>query len=76
MAEIMVRAFGLQRKPGGQRKTFTEQEQISEWAKEAVEIAASHGLIAGYEDGTFRPQRQATRAEAAAVLARALETTD
>jgi len=73
MAEIVVNAFGLQRKQGGQEKEFADHEEISAWAKEAVEIAVSHGLTTGYEDGTFRPKKQATRAEAAAVLSRALE---
>ena len=71
MAENLVNAFGLQLKQGGEGKTFTDQEQISAWAREAIEIAASHGLFVGYEDGTFRPRKQTTRAEAAAVLARA-----
>ena len=34
--------------------------------------AASKGWIEGYEDGTFRPDEKITRAEAAAVLNRAL----
>lgn len=33
-------------------------------------ICANQGLMAGYPDGTFRPQNGITRAEAAAVLAR------
>jgi hypothetical protein len=42
------------------------------WAKESIDKAAELGFVNGYEDGTFRPQGQVTRAEFAAMLARAL----
>jgi uncharacterized protein YkwD len=38
-----------------------------------VAIAASHGLVGGYDDGTFRPGRALTRAQAATMLVRAFE---
>lgn len=71
MAVIMVKAFRLQQKEKG--KQFADQEQISLWSKGAVEIAASHGIFGGYQDGTFKPQNRASRAEATAVMARALQ---
>lgn len=71
MAAIMVNAFRLQQKEKG--KQFADQEQISLWSKGAVEIAASHGIFGGYQDGTFKPQNRASRAEATAVMARALQ---
>ena len=42
------------------------------WARGNINYAASKGWIEGYEDGTFRPDEKITRAEAAAVLNRAL----
>ncbi len=41
------------------------------WAKEPIENMGTLGLIKGYPDGTFRPQRSLTRAELAALLIRA-----
>lgn len=71
LAVILVRAFGLQPKPGEQEPSFTDADQISSWAREAIAIAASHGLFAGYGDGTFKPHNAATRAEIVTVIATA-----
>jgi len=68
MAKIMVNAFGLRPKQDGEKRVFSDQDQISSWAKEAVDISVRHGLFTGYPDGTFRPQNQATRAEAAQAI--------
>lgn len=53
---------------------FTDQEQIPEWAREAAHVAAAHGLVMGYPDGSFQPQKEVTRAEAAAMIARLLDS--
>ena len=53
-------------------KTFTDAPLISDYAEEAVEGMAQAGILAGYEDGSFGPQRPATRAEVAVMLARFL----
>ena len=42
------------------------------WAEETVTYMADNGYINGYEDGSFRPDNQITRAEFAAILARIL----
>ncbi|MDD9268121.1 S-layer homology domain-containing protein [Paenibacillus sp. GCM10023248] len=41
------------------------------WAKAAIERAAKLGFVDGYEDGSFQPEGHVTRAEFAAMLARA-----
>ncbi|MGI5891237.1 MAG: S-layer homology domain-containing protein [Bacillota bacterium] len=41
------------------------------WAAQAIASAKEQGWLAGYADGTFRPNQQLTRAEMAAVLVRA-----
>ncbi len=49
---------------------FNDEVHVAEWAKEYVDYAFSIGLISGMEDGSFRPQNNATRGEAAAVISR------
>lgn len=51
---------------------FLDADLIPGWAKAGVLRASYLGLFAGYEDGTFRPLRQVTRAEAATVFRRIL----
>ncbi|RVU54194.1 S-layer homology domain-containing protein, partial [Anaerosphaera multitolerans] len=43
------------------------------WAEEAISKLASKGLIKGYEDGSFRPDQEITRAEAATLMNAVLE---
>lgn len=45
-------------------------ENVSEYAKDSVAEMADAGIISGYEDGTFRPQNNASRAEAAVMIYR------
>ena len=50
--------------------TFTDKSKISSWAAAAVAFTAKEGLFTGYADGSFKPQNNATRAEAATLLLR------
>ncbi|NLY19833.1 MAG: DUF1542 domain-containing protein [Tissierellia bacterium] len=45
------------------------------WAKSEIEKLASHGLISGYPDGSFKPNQVITRAEAATLVNAILERT-
>ncbi|WP_051275875.1 S-layer homology domain-containing protein [Desulfovirgula thermocuniculi] len=45
------------------------------WAKETLRVAFDRGLVCGYPDGTFAPDRPVSRAEAACMLDRALAAT-
>jgi len=56
----------------GEKSVFSDTELISDWAADAVCICSGYGVVKGYEDNTFRPQRSATRAEAAAMIVRAI----
>ncbi|MBE7014203.1 MAG: S-layer homology domain-containing protein [Ruminococcaceae bacterium] len=49
-------------------KTFNDSENISEYAKVAVETLAGNSYINGYEDLTFKPQGNVTRAEIAVLI--------
>ena len=53
--------------------TFTDNDQIGKWAKQAVAQAVQTEMINGYEDGSFRPNAHITRAEMAVMIARALK---
>lgn len=71
MAAIVVRAAGL--KVGEQPSSFADNAQISDWARQALGAAVSNGLLTGYEDGTVKPKANTTRAEAAAIVLRAVK---
>ncbi|MFB9279594.1 S-layer homology domain-containing protein [Cohnella cellulosilytica] len=43
------------------------------WAEAAILDAARKGIVTGYPDGTYRPDRAVTRAEFAVMLAKALQ---
>ncbi|MBB5174587.1 S-layer homology domain-containing protein [Texcoconibacillus texcoconensis] len=43
--------------------------QVSDWFADSVNYTAEKGIIEGYEDGTFRPDEQLTRAQAASMIA-------
>ncbi|MEW5935068.1 MAG: Ig-like domain-containing protein, partial [Bacillota bacterium] len=49
------------------------KDMASHWAAEAVGKLAGKGIVTGYPDGTFKPERQVGRAEIAAILVRALK---
>lgn len=49
-------------------ETFTDEMQISSYAKDSVTQMQMAGVIDGYADGTFGPQNNATRAEAAKII--------
>lgn len=51
---------------------FRDAAAIPAWAQAGAEYAARAGLIAGFPDGTFRPNARMTRAQMAEVLWRFL----
>jgi len=71
MAVIINRALHLSVSAGdGNALTYTDGNNIPEWAREAVQSASAAGLLQG-SAGLFRPSQGATRAEAATVIQRA-----
>lgn len=52
---------------------FTDAGEIAEYAKAAVAEMVGSGVVSGYTDGSVKPLNNASRAEAAAMLARLLE---
>ena len=45
-----------------------DEEDIPFWGKESMKIATAQGIINGYPDGTLKPRRSVTRAEAVKIL--------
>ena len=70
MAVMIVKSAKLTEESGD--TSFADNESISYWAKGAVTAAKNSGIINGYPDNTFKPGNNATRAEAATVIVRAL----
>ena len=49
--------------------TLSDMDDVSEYAKESVDMMIKTGIINGYaEDNTFRPEKSATRAEVAKII--------
>ncbi|MEY9979370.1 S-layer homology domain-containing protein [Lysinibacillus sp. RC79] len=57
----------------GRTLSFTDIE--NHWAKEFMLKAAEEGIMKGYADGTFRPEQNVTRSQAATMLVRNLGLT-
>ena len=52
---------------------FTDANEISDWAKNAVELAVRTGFMNGIGDGKFAPRQQTTRAQLTVILYRIIE---
>lgn len=65
---VMGRIFSKKQAP-----LFNDETTVSSWAHSEVNTASSVGWMNGYEDKTFRPNQNATRAEAAQVVFRYLD---
>jgi len=71
-AAIIVNALGLY---WTDRSHAFHDVVRNAWYEEAVQIAATYGLVSGYADGTFRPDQPITRQEAMVIIARAMSLT-
>jgi hypothetical protein len=69
IAAIIARAKSL---PALTDKATFSDVNAGQWAFGVIEACASAGILSGYPDGTFRPEIEATRAEACAVISRSL----
>lgn len=68
-AVILCRYLGLQ--DNGATVDFPDIS--NHWAEQEIRIAVSHGLMNGYPDGSFLPNKAVTREEIAVILQRALQ---
>lgn len=53
-------------------KTFKDSTSLHNWSQKAVNSVVAAGIIEGYQNGTFQPQKSLTRAEAVTILDRAV----
>ena len=72
MLHRYMRAFGI-RLAAEAREPFADEEAVSEWALEAVNILRDMGLMNGRGENRFEPRGTATRAEICAVVYRLAE---
>ena len=71
-AAIVVRALGL---PGNGNAGKFSDVGADAWCFGAVGTAAQYGIVNGYSNGTFRPNKKITRQEAMAMISRAAKVT-
>lgn len=70
---MVVRALKYKGTIATDRKTgltFKDAAAVQDWARESVQTAAEYEIVKGYEDGSFGPARNATRAEAGTMILR------
>ena len=52
---------------------FADKEEILDWMKGYVNESVKAGVLKGYPDGSFQPNKTSTRAEAVVMIQRMLE---
>ncbi|WP_139991757.1 S-layer homology domain-containing protein [Paenibacillus paridis] len=70
---MLMKALNAQE--AGAELTFTDKADIGIWAQAAVAQAVQAGITSGYQDGTFQPNANITRAEMATMIGKAFELT-
>ncbi|RMH07527.1 MAG: hypothetical protein D6697_08295 [Armatimonadetes bacterium] len=75
MKRLLISVAGLSLITG---LTFAQMRDVppGHWAYQSIEQLVQMGIIEGYPDGTFRPNRTMTRAEFAQAIARAYRNID
>ncbi|MFP4200166.1 MAG: S-layer homology domain-containing protein [Clostridia bacterium] len=68
MALLLARAEGTPVRDDGDTSQFSDSHEIGEDFQPYVAHATEKGLLKGYRDGSFRPEKVMTRAEAVRVL--------
>lgn len=75
LATILRRAmtFAKYDFAGSASVSFTDEDDVDMYALDGVLTLASEGIINGFDDGSFRPRENTTRAEAAVMFDRVYE---
>jgi hypothetical protein len=76
VTELIVRALGLEQEAQANMNaqlSFKDRKDIPANKIGYVKVALDRGIVTGYTDGTFKPNKSVSRAELAAMLERAEE---
>ena len=68
---ITMLARALKLPDSGKSMDFKDADKIPAWAQSFVVQAVESGIISGYQDGTFGPEKELNRAEMVAMIVRA-----
>ena len=77
MAAILYRVAEKKKfdlKATADEATFADAADIAEYAKEAVSYMQTRGIVSGMEDGSFKPNEYASRAQAAQMIYKLLSS--
>ena len=72
-ATILGRNMMLQ-ESAGEILDFSDAREISSWARGTIKSSLEHYLVDGYDDGTFRPQKDLSWGEMASMVTRIVGT--
>ena len=72
-AVILTRNLMMQADTG-EDISFTDSRDFGEWSRGYISTASRYQLLNGYPDGSFRPQNQLSRGEAAILIVNAIGT--
>ena len=67
-ATVVQTLYAMESKPEVKRSSGLKDIKVGKWYTDAVNWAASTGVVAGYPDGTFKPDKAVTREELATIL--------
>lgn len=70
IATMLARALKLE--PGGSYLNFVDKDVTPKWVQPFIQAITEAGIVSGYEDGTFRANKEITRTEIAIIIVRAL----
>ncbi|MCG9966447.1 S-layer homology domain-containing protein [Pelotomaculum terephthalicicum JT] len=70
-AQIVALLARLQQWPPGEEQP-NFKDKVPDWARDAVAAAVARGVVSGYADRTFQPDRPVTRAEVSVILDHAI----
>ena len=67
-AVLVSRLFEVDFFEGADEFKFKDEDTFPEYSYQSIKNLASHGIVRGYPDGTFKPYNLITRAEAVQML--------
>ena len=73
-ASMIANAMGYEANPDA--KSAFPDVADDFWGKAAINFCVQNGILTGYEDGSFQPNKAITRQEAASILRNAFELTE